>query len=141
MDISDLTDTELRAHLRAKMPAANWTLHEMIEIERRGAAVLEPEPDLAEAFAARQEATLAPFREAFKKFDAGIKGIGNGQLDFLYEPLSNPDAERHYETLGALQAIAVHVGEVEKHTRRGRFEWVQFAFVVLGVVASLVALL
>lgn len=141
MNVSELSDPELRAHLRAKLPAANWILAEMIEIERRGADMLEPDHELAEAFAARREATLAPFREAFKKFDAGIKGIGGGQLDFLYEPLPNPDAERHYETLGALQAIAVNVGEVVKHTRRGRFEWVQFAFVVLGVVASLVALL
>lgn len=139
MDITELTDPELRNHLRAKMPAANWTIHEMIEIERRGAEILEPE--LAQAFAARQETTLAPFQEAFKKFDLGIKGIGNSQLDFLYEPLTSPDSERHYETLGALQAIAVHVGKMEKHTRRGWFDWAQFAFVVLGVVVSLVTLL
>lgn len=139
MDITELTDPELRDQLRAKMPATNWTIHEMIEIERRGAEMLEPE--LAQAFAARQETTLAPFREAFKKFDLGMKGIGNNQLNFLYEPITNPDSERHYETLGALQAIAVHVGKMEKHTRRGWFDWAQFAFVVLGVVVGLVTLL
>jgi hypothetical protein len=71
MDITELTDPELRVHLRTKMPAANWTIHEMTEIERRGVLMLEPE--LAQAFAARQETTLAPFREAFKKFDLGMQ--------------------------------------------------------------------
>ena len=141
MNVSELSDPELRAHLRAKLPAANWILAEMIEIERRGADMLEPDHELAKAFAARREATLAPFRETFRKFDTGIKGIGTTQLDFPFEPLPNPDAERHYETLGALQAIAAHVGEVEKNTRRGWFDWTQFAFVVLGVIIGLVALL
>lgn len=38
MDITELTGMELRNHLRVTQPAANWTIHEILE------------PELAQAF-------------------------------------------------------------------------------------------
>ena len=143
MELRDLSDEALREHLRTKIADRRWTASEVIEVERRGLAVLDPDPELASAFRERYEGLLAPAREAFKKFDLGMKGVSDGNLDLGFDFSAFPDAAegRHLESMGALGAIAVHTGKIEANTRRSWFEWAQFVFVFLGVLLTVVAFL
>lgn len=162
---SDLSDGELVALMREHLADRRWPISQLVEVERRGLDVLDPDPELRAAVQAQLDERTARIRAMIAhaspdwiKFSEHLTPAWSEQIreqlslaelsvqaaldgsSLLDQPLDSPEV-RHQEQIAVLRAgFGDVVTGVTALAEKSPPRWVAYAVLVVSTVAMIAAI-
>lgn len=148
----DMSDSEFTNLLESKLSESNWSVGELVELERRGFDIVDPESELSAAllkkraeFTAAVNKALEPYSKNFQILSDSISKFKNLQVGNVVT--LNPGIENQVfsasamaedlvsrEVVGVLRASHGILEGIHKQGRRGWFEWSIFTFTLIAAL-------
>jgi hypothetical protein len=150
----EMADLEFIDLLKSKLNEASWNVGEIVELERRGIEIVDPEPELSKAllkkrseFTTSINKALEPYSRQFEILSRSInsfKDLHLGKAMALNPKIENqiisiPETAQDLVTREVAITLEQSLSELRGIRRQNQRDWFQWSIWISSFVAALTA--